>query len=548
MMETRPVIVLVADDDQTRQLVAEELRKRYGDDYSIIPEPSPQAAVSTLERLRADETEVPLVIADQWMAGMTGVELLARSRALFPDGRRALLLTWGDQATSEALLRASALGDVDYWVPRPQRTRDEEFHRQVSELLQEAAAWRPAFEAVRIVGEPGAPRSHEMRDVLTRNSVPFRFIAAESDEGRALLERTGTAALPQAFLFDGRILADPTYTEIADALGVHTRPPQHLYDLVVIGAGPAGLSAAVYGSSEGLATAMVEREAIGGQAGTSSKIRNYLGFPRGVGGAELAIRACEQALLFGTHFIYGNEARAVSTEGNQRMLTFADESHVAARAILIATGIAYRTLDIPSLEPFIGAGVFYGSAAAEAQAMKGGRVFVVGGGNSAGQAAAYLARFAERVTLLVRGPSLAESMSEYLIRELESAPNVELRFNVAVVGGDGVGHLERLVLGDRTSGSREEMLVDGLFVQVGADPRTSWLPGELQRDEGGYVLTGIDVVGAARPPMPLQTSIPGVFAAGDVRHGSVKRVASAVGEGAMSIASIHQYLGTLEGA
>lgn len=528
-----------------------ELRKRYEADYQLIRAGSDQDALEILGRLRDEHRQVSLVLADQRLAG---AELLARARSLHPAARRVLLTSWGYQGDSEEVVQAMVLGDIDAYVAEPVASPDERFHRAVTEQLDEwARSNLPGFEAVRVVGEEWEARSHELRELLGRNGVPFGFYPADGPEGRRLLEEPGAtgAALPTVVLFDGRVLADPSNAEVAEALGVRTTPAGGRYDVAVIGAGPAGLAASVYGASEGLATLVLEPEAIGGQAGTSSLIRNYLGFPMGVTGADLAVRAYTQAWNFGAEYVYGNPAAGLRTEGSDLVVTLADRHEVRTRAVVVASGMAYRRLGIPALDALTGAGVFYGAAASEAQAMKGSEVFVVGGANSAGQAAVHLARYAARVTVLLRGHSLAESMSEYLIREIESAPNITVRRRVAVTDGAGRGRLERLTLTDLDSGEAQTVAAMALFVLIGAEPRTQWLPDVVRRDESGFVLTGADLLTDGRPdetwplrrpPMFLESSLPGVFAAGDVRHGSVKRVASAVGDGSIAIRLVHDHL------
>ena len=419
------------------------------------------------------------MLADQWLPGATGTELLARVRQLHPAARRVLLITWGDQASSEPIQRAIVLGDIDAYVVKPGTPPDEHFHRFVTEQLDEwGRSNLPGLEVVRVVGEEWAARSHELRELLGRNGIPFGFYPAGSPAGQRLLEEAGAAgkALPAVVLFDGRILADPSNAEVGEAIGVQTKPAGGCYDVTVIGAGPAGLAAAVYGASEGLSTVVLEPEAIGGQAGTSSLIRNYLGFPTGVSGGDLAVRAYTQAWNFGAEYVYGNPATGLRPEGSELVVTMADGSEVRSRAVVIATGMAYRRLGIPALDALTGAGVFYGAAASEARAMKGSEVFVVGGANSAGQAAVHLARYAAQVTMLVRGRSLADSMSEYLIREIESAPNIAVRSRVAVTGGAGQSRLENLTLTDLESGAAETVAAIALFVLIGAEPRTQWLP------------------------------------------------------------------------
>ncbi|MEX2413669.1 MAG: NAD(P)/FAD-dependent oxidoreductase, partial [Thermoleophilaceae bacterium] len=406
-----------------------------------------------------------------------------------------------------------------------------------------------ASREIEVVGPTWSPRSHELRNLLARNGVPHAFHASDSPEGRARLEAVGQADadVPIAVMLDGRVLVDPTKGELASAFGVSTAlGDRHDFDVVVVGAGPAGLGAAVYASSEGLSTLVVEREAIGGQAGSSSLIRNYLGFSRGVSGSELAQRAYQQAWVFGTEFVLMSDATELRVDGERPALELSDGSEVTARTVVLATGVSYRRLDVPSLDALTGAGVYYGAATSEGQALAGGRAYVVGGGNSAGQAAIHLARYAEHVTVLIRGESLAKSMSQYLLEAIDATPSLGVRTGVQVVDGAGDGRLSELTLGDVHSGATETVPADGLFVMIGARPRTDWLPDAIRRDRRGFLLTGPDVPAEAwpleRPPLMLETSAPGVFAAGDVRHRSVKRVASAVGQGAAAIQQVHEYL------
>jgi thioredoxin reductase (NADPH) len=488
---------------------------------------------------------VPLVLADQWMPGTPGAQFFARVRELFPTARRAALIPLGDPS---AWVAAAALSQIDFCLVRPRWSPDEQFHRAIAESLEEW--WRQRggrFEAVTVIGEEPSARVHELRDLLTRNNVPFGFHRADSAEGSAALRRfgVGRSAGPVVALYTGTVLADPTNAEVAEALGADTRPAETTYDVVIVGAGPAGLAAAVYGSSEGLRTALLEREAFGGQAGTNSLIRNYLGFPRGVSGAALAERAAEQAMAFGTQFVHGNPATSLAADGDLHVVGLQDGTAVTSHAVIIATGVSYRRLAVPELESLAGAGVFYGAAAAEAQAVAGKRAFVVGGGNSAGQAAMHLSRYARQVTLLIRSQSLAASMSRYLIRDIETAPNIDVRYRTEIVGAGGDGHLERLTLRHRDTGDTETAPADGLFVLIGAQPFTQWLPEAVRRDQWGFILTGPDAAerGASRrAPLLLETSTPGVFAAGDVRHGSVKRVASAVGDGSIAIRLVQEHL------
>jgi thioredoxin reductase (NADPH) len=544
----KPVLVVVDDEDASLKLLTGELESRYGAHYRIVASSSAAEALARLAGLRAEGASVPVILADQWMPGSTGTELLGRAKDIYPAARRGLLISWGDRSAAVPIFEAAALGQMDFFVPKPAWTPDEQFHRAVTEALD--GWWRQQgkrFEAVTVIGGDLSARAHEIRDVLTRTSVPFGFLRRDSAEGQAALERLGVPepAGPVVALYNGVVLIDPSNAEVGAALGVDIRPAERTYDVVIVGAGPAGLAAAVYGASEGLSTALLEREAYGGQAGTSSLIRNYLGFPWGVGGADLALRAYQQAWLFGAHFVYGNPAISLAEEADLRVVGLQDGSKVRSRAVVIATGVSYRRLGVPELESLVGAGVFYGAATVEAQAVAGRPVFVVGGGNSAGQAALHLAKHAKQVTILVRPQSLVASMSAYLIREIDSAPNVEVRYRVEVAGGGGDGRLERLELRDQRSGTVESVPAEGLFVLIGAEPFTDWLPQAVSLDQGRFVLTGPDIGEAwplERAPYLFETSLPGVFAVGDARHGSVKRVASAVGEGAIAIRLIHDYL------
>jgi thioredoxin reductase (NADPH) len=547
-----PVLLVVDEEPDGLARTKHQLNRRYGGDYRVLAKGSAPAALTALEEMRDTGEPVALVLADQWLSGTTGAELLARVKGLHPSAKRGLLIEWGawaDSDTSEAIFEAMALGRIDYYVLKPQGSPDELFHRTVAEFLFEwARAESPVQGEIEIVAEPGSRRTHELNDLLSRNGVPYACHTPDSDAGRALLAEAGyeDASVPIARVRPGQILVDPSKVELAEAFGVSTELAEHeqrQFDVVVIGAGPAGLAAAVYASSEGLRALVVEREAIGGQAGSSSLIRNYLGFSRGVSGAELAQRAYQQAWVFGTSFLLMREVAELIPGEELHRLRTADGAEVETRAVVLAAGVSYRRLEIPGLARLEGAGVFYGASATEAKALAGRRVFVIGGGNSAGQAAMHLARYAKQVTVAVRGPSLAESMSSYLRGEIDAAPNVEVMHRTEVVDGRGDGRLERLVLRDAVTGASAAVDADALFVMIGASPGTEWLPPEIERDEWGYVLTGRDVSAEGdEERQMLETSLPRVFAVGDVRHGSVKRVASAVGEGSVVIQQVHQHL------
>ena len=562
----KPVLLVVDDDADALDNVGRQLRGRYGGDYRVVCESSAGTAAGALEGFAAAGEDVAVVLSDLWMPGTTGTEFLTHAHLLHPTAKRALLVEREDRTVREPILRAMALGRIDYYVTKPSPlSPDERFHRVIAEFLDEwAGANRPGFVAVRIVGDPGTPRSHEMRDRWSRSGVPFEFHPADSEGGRGLLARWGktSAGLPVVCLFDRQVLVDPSNDEVVAAFaedvpfGVSVGPEDRSFDLVVVGAGPAGLAAAVGGASEGLSTLVLDGEAMGGQAGASSLIRNYLGFPRGVDGAELAARAYQQAWLFGASFHFGRQATALHREPAREgpedlVVALSDGTELVSRAVVIATGASYRRLGVPDLEALSGAGVFYGAVASEAQALEGEEVYVVGGGNSAGQAAVYLSRYASRVTLLVRGGSLAAGLSEYLMGQIGAAGNVEVRLGTRIAGGGGAGRLEHLILEDSGSGLSETVPAAALFVLIGATPRTGWLPPEVGRDDRGFILTDRDVFPPGGPPpdgptgrlpLPLETGMPGVFAAGDARQRSMKRVAPAVGEGSVAANSVREYL------
>jgi thioredoxin reductase (NADPH) len=549
----KAVVLVVDDDPGALEAVEREIRKRYGADYRVVGHASADAGRDLLGELRDTDQPVAIVLADLRMPSMTGITFLAVAHELHPTAKRALMTDWGDWSANKMIVEASVLGQIDCHVPKPVGFPDEAFHEVLTGLLAEwAKAHRSGREVVRVIGERWSARCHEVNDLLGRYGVPFRFHPAETPEGQAMLAGLGIddPSLPVLVLLDGRVLVDPTNAEAADALGGSTDEIDEPFDVVVVGAGPAGLAAAVYAASEGLRTLVVEREAIGGQAGTTSRIRNYLGFPRGISGSDLAVRAFEQAWHFGASFHFMRETLHLRPGFPNHVLTLSDGKEVRGRAVVVATGVRYRRLGVPALERLVGRGVFYGGGATEAPALASQPVFVAGGGNSAGQAAVHLAPYASHVTILVRDDSLAVSMSDYLVKEIEVTRNIEVRYCTEVIDGLGEHRLEGLVLRDNPRGTTEIVPAGGLFVLIGADPHTAWLPPQIARDAQGYVVTGPehldDVVWRDQRrwwrPLPLETSVPGVFAAGDVRHRSIKRVASAAGEGATVVALVHEHL------
>lgn len=553
MPKARPVIVVVDDDDESLGTLVRELEQRYATHYEVVGHASGAGAIEMLRDFDESSTEVAVVLADHRLGSTSGVDVLVAAREFHPTARRGLLVERTDRLVTEEIARASVLGYIDHHLAKPAHDPDEGFHRAVTELLDEWWSLRGGgFEEFTVVGDERSARSHELRDVLVRNSHPAGFLQHDSAEGRAVLADAGLSAerLPVLIMPGGRALVDPTNADVGAALGVPVHRTRDLYDVAIIGAGPAGLAAAVYAASEGLRTVLIEGEAMGGQAGTSSLIRNYLGFPSGISGADLAYRAFKQAALFGAEIIYGNTATSLRAEGDRRIVELSNGTTVSSSVVVIATGASYARLQVPALETFVGSGVFYGAPVVEAPALVGANVYIIGGGNSAGQAATHLARFAERVTLLVRADSLSASMSEYLVTQLHGLENVTVRLQVEVVGGGGHGRLEWLELRDRRSGQVDTSPAAALFVLIGATPFTDWLPDEVGRDTGGYVLTGQDATQAGdtqrgRGPSLFETSMEGVFAVGDARHGSVKRVAGAVGDGSTCVSLIHDYLARL---
>lgn len=544
-MSELPVILAVDGDPGALERVAAELRRRYEGDYRIVCEAGPSEALVTLEELSEAREPVALVLADR-----ACTELLERTRETYPRAKRGLLIPWGgwgDDETAAAIREAMLFGRIDYYVLQPSTPPDEYFHRTISELLMEWQRSDPEVpREVTVVADPDTARTHEIRNLLARNGVPHTFHSCHSDEGRALLEKVQrtTADTPVVILGDGRVLDDPSNTELAEGYRVPTELEKHEFEVVVVGAGPAGLAAAVYASSEGLDALVVEPASIGGQASSSSRIRNYLGFPRGLSGSELAQRAYQQAWVFGTSFLLTKGVTGLRQRDGRHVLEISDGAEVVTDSVILAMGITYRQLPIQSLERLANRGVFYGTSPSDAHSFAGKHVVVVGGGNSAGQAAVHLARYARQVTLVVRGPTLAATMSQYLRDEITGHHNIVVRHSTELVEADGGDRLEHVVLRDAEGGT-ELVPAEGLFVLIGAHPHTDWLPEEIARDEAGYVVTDEDLGDAwplERHPLMFETSVPGVFAVGDVRSRSVKRVAAAVGEGSVVIQQVHRYL------
>jgi thioredoxin reductase (NADPH) len=547
-----PVLFAIDEDERLLRNVERELVDRYSRSYRVVCASSAQEAMAELQALEAAEEDIALVLAAQSLGGTTGPELLGKVRDLYPHAQRGLLIewgSWGDGRTAEEIFQAMARRQIEYYVIRPSQSPDELFHQSVSTFLLEwANARRISPHTVRIVSEEWTGRGQELKEVLGRCAVPHAFLLADSPEGRALVAESGNEEpLPIVVFSNGIVLTNPTNLELASATGATIDPDRREYDVVIVGGGPAGLSAAVYGASEGFRTLVVDAGGIGGQATSSSLIRNYLGFPRGVSGRRLAESAYEQAWVFGAKFAFMHDAIAIRREDHRLHVALSDGGEVSARAVILTTGATYRRLDVPELEALVG-GVFYGGPVSEAPTTVDEEVYVVGGANSAGQAALHLAEYARRVTLVVRAESLDRGMSHYLVRQVEATPNIDVRLGTEVVGGGGGGDgwLERLVLRSRADGAPETVAADELFLMIGARPNTDWLPAELARGSGGFIRTGTDLESDGdwpleeRSPFSLETSMPGVFAAGDVRHGSMNRVASAVGEGSIAIRLVHE--------
>ena len=551
---SRPVLLAVDDEPSVARAVERDLRRRYGRDYRVLRAGSGEEALATLREAKLRGTPIALLLVDQRMPGMSGVELLEAALEIAPDAKRALLTAYADtQAAIDAINRVS----LDHYLLKPWDPPEEQLYPVVDDLLD---AWRaeapPAADRIQLVGHRWSRESHDARDFLARNQVPFQWLDVErEDEARRLLAAAeGDGVLPLVLFPDGGSLHGPTITELAERTGVLRRAERPFYDLVIVGGGPAGLAAAVYGASEGLQTALVERDAPGGQAGQSSRIENYLGFPVGLSGGDLARRATTQAQRFGAELLTVQQVTRIEQRGPSKVVHLAGGEELGAAAVIVATGVDYRLLDAPGVEELTGRGVYYGGSRTEGVSCRDEHVVVVGGANSAGQAAIYFAGYAQHVTILYRGDSLAKSMSRYLIDTIEDTPNITVRTNAEVAAAHGEEQLERITVRDTAGGAEQEMELAAMFVFIGARPQTEWLPDEVARDKRGFVLAGSELLledvrprwRLERNPYLLETTMPGLFVAGDVRSQSMKRVASAVGEGSMAVSFVHEYLAGAE--
>lgn len=551
----RPAILTVDDDSDVLRAIERDLRRRYAEKYRVLSAGSGKSALDLLKRLEKTNEPVALFVVDHRMPQMNGIEFLSQAMVQYPDTKRVLLTAYAD---TDAAIRAINDVKLNHYLLKPWDPPEQNLYPVLDDLLEEwQASFRPPFEGLRVLGARWSPRSYQLREFLARNHVPYQWLDVEAadrePEIRRLLDSFAPEEvhLPLAVFSDGATLHEPTHTQIADRIGLHTRAGTDFYDLVIVGGGPAGLAGAVYGASEGLRTVIVEREAPGGQASLSSRIENYLGFPSGLSGDDLSRRAVAQARRFGAEILSPQEATGLRLDGAYRLLTLADGSEISCNALMIATGVQWRKLNIPGAEGLQGAGVYYGAGSSEALSCRNEDVYIVGGANSAGQAALNFSRYARRVTMLIRGESLAASMSKYLIDEIEKTENISVENLTRVVEAHGSDRLEAITIECERTSAREKVPASSLFIFIGAAPRTEWLDGVVLRDNHGFLLTGSDLIHddklprtwtLDRAPSLLETSVPGVFAVGDVRHGSIKRVASGVGEGSVAIQFVHQYL------
>ncbi len=551
----KPILLSVDDDADVLRAIERDLRSKYGAEYRVIGSDSPEGALTLLKQLRLRNDSVALLLADQRMPNMDGIAFLQEGMHIFPDAKRALLTAYAD---TNAAIGAINQANINYFFLKPWDPPSEHLYPQLDDLLDDwRATYRPAFDGIRVLGTRWSPRSYELRDFLARNRVPYQWIDAElsanDPETKRLLEVLGpeAASLPIVLFPDGTKLLESVPADVAQKVGLRTRAQTNFYDLAIVGGGPAGLAAAVYGASEGLHTVMIEREAPGGQAGMSSRIENYLGFPMGLSGGDLARRAVVQAQRFGVEILSPQEAASVRVEGPYRIIKFIDGNEISCHALMIATGVQWRRLEAPGIDRLQGAGVYYGGGATEALSCKGEIVYVIGGANSAGQAAMNFAKYADRVVIVVRGSSLSSTMSQYLIDQIKERPNIQIWPNASVAEAHGDTHLEEITFLCSDTNKLERVPATSMFIFIGASPRTDWLGDIVERDERGFILTGPDLLRDARrpkgweldrDPFLLETNVPGIFAVGDVRHGSVKRVASGVGEGSVAVQFIHQYL------
>lgn len=552
---TPPIILTLDDEVQVSNAIERDLRRHYRNEYRIIKATSPIEALETVQQLKQRNDQIALFLVDQRMPDMEGTDFLAEAMKLYPDARKVLLTAYAD--TQAAISAINTIG-LDHYLMKPWSPPEENLYPILDDLLSDWLATAPiSFDGIRVAGTLWSARSHAIKDFLARSQIPYQWLDIEQDaEANALVESVnqGQHRLPVIFFPDGSTLIDPDLAAVAEKAGLQTQPTQPFYDLIIVGAGPAGLAASVYGASEGLRTLLIDKETTGGQAGTSSRIENYLGFPKGVSGADLARRATAQATRLGAEILTAQAVTQIRTNDPYRIVTLADGTELSCRALVIATGASFRRLDIPGSEALTGAGIYYGAALTEAAHYEEEHIFVVGGANSAGQGAMLFSRYASKVTMLVRGSSLQKSMSQYLIDQIEQTENIEVRLQSSVVGVTGEERLEGLVIKEMESGETETVSAAALFAFIGAKPHTDWVADVVERNRAGFILTGADLSDPGRrpknwrlkrDPFLLETSIPGIFAVGDVRHGAIRRVASAVGQGSTAVSFVHQYLKTV---